>query len=123
MAGRGPPQARRGPPMDAKPRTYAADPDDLLDQHVAYYFRHHPEVYRKHNIVRKRPGVYELNGREIGVEWQYGLLPGEQGFLVALDGRFGNRFQITWGSRRPTQSMSHKASVSMLCMPYRCHQE
>jgi len=67
-------------------RTYAADADDLLDQHVAYYFRHHPEVYNRHKIGRKRPGVYELNGREITVEWQYGLLPGEQGFLVALDG-------------------------------------
>jgi len=63
-----------------------ADADDLLDQHVAYYFRHHPEVYKKHQITRKRPGIYELNGREITVEWQYGLKPGEQGFLVALDG-------------------------------------
>lgn len=65
---------------------YIADSDDLLDQHVAYYFRHHAEIYRRHHIVRKRPGVYELNGREIAVEWQYGVLPGEQGFLVAIDG-------------------------------------
>merc|ERR1719502_2185886 len=89
--GQSPPAGQRqrqqtGPPGQARERTYVADPDDLLDQHVAYYFRHHPEVYKKIQIVRKRPGVYELNGREILVEWQYGLLPGEQGFLVALDG-------------------------------------
>lgn len=73
-------------PDDEHSRTYIADTDDLLDQHVAYYFRHHPEVYMRHRISRKRPGIYELDGREIEIEWQYGTMPGEQGCLVAVDG-------------------------------------
>lgn len=111
--GRQPEQAR-GRPQDRQ-RTYVSDPDDLLDQHVAYYFRHHPEVYKKHQIVRKRPGVYELNGREIAVEWQYGLLPGEQGFLVALDGPLRQPFADYMGqSEANAEYVSQGLSVNAL---------
>lgn len=78
------------PPSDGgrstKPERYEVDKEDLLDQHVGYYLRHHPTVYQNHTIVRKRPGAYELDGREIKVEWQYATEPGGQGFLVAVDG-------------------------------------
>jgi len=60
--------------------------DDLLDQHVAYFLKHHPDVHKKHHIVRVRPGVYNYDGREISVEWKYADMPGEQGHLVAVDG-------------------------------------
>lgn len=65
---------------------YVVDKEDLLDQHVAYYLRHHPQIHQRHALVRKRPGVYELNDREINVEWQYATDPGGQGYLVVVDG-------------------------------------
>jgi len=68
------------------PGTYEVDKEDLLDQHVGYYLRHHPHVRALHVIVRKRQGVYDLDGREIKVEWQYATEPGGQGFLVVVDG-------------------------------------
>jgi len=64
----------------------AADREDLLDQHVAYYMKQHPEVHSKHNLSRIRAGVYHCNGREIAVEWHYAEEPGQQGYLVAVDG-------------------------------------
>lgn len=69
-----------------RPLTYEVDKEDLLDQHVGYYFRHNPQVFTMHSFVRKRPGIYEMDGREIKVEWQYAADPGQQGFLVAVDG-------------------------------------
>eukprot|EP00927_Polykrikos_kofoidii_P024797 TRINITY_DN22450_c0_g1_i1.p1 TRINITY_DN22450_c0_g1~~TRINITY_DN22450_c0_g1_i1.p1 ORF type:complete len:747 (-),score=114.10 TRINITY_DN22450_c0_g1_i1:221-2461(-) len=65
---------------------YCADSEDLLDQHVAYYLRHNPDVHTRVQTVRKSPGVYVVNGREIFVEWQSATTPGGQGFLVAVDG-------------------------------------
>jgi len=65
---------------------YEADKEDLLDQHVGYYLRHHPEVHARHTVRRKRPGAYELDGREVQVEWQYATEPNGQGFLVVVDG-------------------------------------
>jgi len=71
---------------NSKVCAYEADKEDLLDQHVGYYLRHHPHIHALHAITRKRPGFYDLDGREIKVEWQYATEPGGQGFLVALDG-------------------------------------
>lgn len=65
---------------------YEVDKEDLLDQHVGYYFRHHPDVYAQHTLIRIRPGAYCLDGREVKVEWQYAAEPGGQGFLVVVDG-------------------------------------
>lgn len=84
--------AAKGKPFCGKPQTnpnmspYVVDKEDLLDQHVGYYLRHHPEVHARHRLVRKRPKVYELDGREIRVDWQYATEPGGQGFLVVIDG-------------------------------------
>lgn len=66
--------------------TYEVDQEDLLDQHVGYYLRHHPDVAKTRTISKKRSGVYDLDGREIRVEWQYAADPGEQGCLVVADG-------------------------------------
>jgi len=60
--------------------------EDVLDQHVVYYLKQHPEFYKKHTISRIRPGVYNLDGREISVDWDYGQYPGDKGFLIAVDG-------------------------------------
>ncbi|CAE8615786.1 unnamed protein product [Polarella glacialis] len=78
--------SRSGAPRKSRQTSYEADKEDLLDQHLAYFLRHHPEVFSSHQILRKRPGVYELDGREIRVEWQYAADPGGQGCLVAVDG-------------------------------------
>jgi len=72
--------------MQPEERDEAQDREDLLDQHVAYYLKHHPEVHKKHRISRVHPGVYNFNGREISVEWHYAEEAGEQGYLIAIDG-------------------------------------
>jgi len=64
----------------------ASEREDLLDQHVAYYLKHHPEVHAKHSLTRVRPGVYNFNGREISVEWHYADDPDQPGHLIAIDG-------------------------------------
>mmetsp|Transcript_155904 Transcript_155904/g.499841 ORF Transcript_155904/g.499841 Transcript_155904/m.499841 type:complete len:431 (+) Transcript_155904:76-1368(+) len=65
---------------------YAADTDDLLDQHIAYYLKHHPEVLQRHSIFRRRPGSYQLDGREVDIEWEYSADPSGRGYLVVIDG-------------------------------------
>lgn len=76
-------QEKAGKHGDAK---YRGDKDDLLDQHVAYFIRKHPQVCEKHSIQKKSVGVYQLDGREVQIEWQYATEPGGQGFLVVVDG-------------------------------------
>mmetsp|Transcript_61836 Transcript_61836/g.174268 ORF Transcript_61836/g.174268 Transcript_61836/m.174268 type:complete len:467 (+) Transcript_61836:76-1476(+) len=70
----------------SRPPAYEVDKEDLLDQHVGYYLRHHPHIHTQHVIVRTQPGVYELDGRETKVEWQHASEPGASGYLVAVDG-------------------------------------
>jgi len=65
---------------------YKADPEDLIDQHVAYFLRKNPEVRSRHKIERVRPYTYLLDNREVQIEWQYATEPGGQGFLVVVDG-------------------------------------
>jgi hypothetical protein len=62
-----------------------ADPQDLLDQHVAWYLRHHDDVWQQNAVERKIPGVYIINLREVKVDWQHGD-EDQKGFLVVLDG-------------------------------------
>lgn len=76
-----PQSAARGDREDS-----AADQEDLLDQHVNYYLRKRPEACRHHTISRTRQGVYQLDGREVEIQWQYSADPGGQGFLVVVDG-------------------------------------
>jgi hypothetical protein len=45
-------------------------PVDEIDQQVNSFLRTHPEVLQKHKVVRKRHGVYEVNGHEIWIELQ-----------------------------------------------------
>jgi len=64
---------------------YLVDQDDILDQHVGWYLRRNPEVRTRHSIARKSPGLYELDGREVRLEWQHSPKPGGQGYLVVVD--------------------------------------
>lgn len=72
-------RCRRGDPFEV-------DQDDPLDQHVAYYLRHHPDIHARHAIRRNRPGVYQVDAREVTLEWQYSSEQGGQGLLVVVDG-------------------------------------
>jgi len=65
---------------------YVADQEDLLDQHVAWYLKHHESVHAQHYVVRKMPGVYVIDGREVRVEWQHGRGPGQKECLMVVDG-------------------------------------
>ncbi|CAJ1410853.1 unnamed protein product [Effrenium voratum] len=65
---------------------YKAEPEDLIDQHVAYFLRKNPQVRPRHKIQRRSPGVYLLDSRDVQIEWQYATEPGGQGFLVVVDG-------------------------------------
>merc|ERR1719356_569374 len=71
---------------DVSPQVYVGDPNDLLDQHVAYQLKKNPEAQKRIKVARKSPGVYDLNGHEIQVEWKYADQPGEMGHLVCVDG-------------------------------------
>lgn len=107
------------PPSHSNPPPYVADKEDLLDQHVAYYLRHHPDVHRKNALVRKRPGVYELNNREVLVEWQYATEPGGQGHLVVLDGPlrqpFAHYMEMNETSAEyDTNSLQTKSALHMI---------
>lgn len=44
--------------------------EDMLDQQVAYFFTMNPQVKQRHSFNRRPTGAYELNGREIVLEWQ-----------------------------------------------------
>jgi hypothetical protein len=64
--------------------------ENALDQHVAYFFRKHPEIFKQHAISRIRPGWYNFDGRQISVEWQHG---DGDGYLVAVDGPLRQPFK------------------------------
>lgn len=64
-------------PFNSQPDT------DTVDQHVQHFLRTHPEVSRKHTVIRRRPRVYEVDGHEVWIEWQH-IHSG--GFLMVLDG-------------------------------------
>jgi len=64
----------------------AADVEDLLDQHVQWFLRHHPRDADRHDVVRLEQGVYEIDGHQVEMEWQYNAVPGQPGHLVVVDG-------------------------------------
>jgi hypothetical protein len=68
------------------------DHENALDQHVAYFLRKHPEIFKQHAISRIRPGCYNVDGRQISVEWQHGDYGGD-GYLVAVDGPLRQPFK------------------------------
>lgn len=71
--------------IDKRGLPYEACQDDLLDQHVAYYLKHHPDIVAQHSIYRLGPGEYAFDRREIQVEWEHADDP-HQGTLMIVDG-------------------------------------
>lgn len=63
-----------------------ADLRSLLDRHVDYYLHQHPEVRNRRNVCRKAPGIYEVGGRTVTVEWQHDVTNRGPGRLMARDG-------------------------------------
>mmetsp|Transcript_74642 Transcript_74642/g.207481 ORF Transcript_74642/g.207481 Transcript_74642/m.207481 type:complete len:475 (+) Transcript_74642:57-1481(+) len=58
---------------------------DVVDQQVEHFLHCHPQVARKHKVLRKGFGVYEVDGHEVWIEWQHAATP-TQGYLVVVDG-------------------------------------
>jgi hypothetical protein len=78
-----------GLPWEGRDRarsSVTADTEDLLHQNVQYYLKKHPRVRERHTLARIRQGVYELDGREVDVEWHYATSPDTKGYLVVVDG-------------------------------------
>lgn len=61
---------------------YQFDTDDYLDHHLSYCLK---RSTRKHDVSRKRPGVYQIDGREVCLEWRQ-RIPREASGLVVVDG-------------------------------------
>lgn len=69
-----------------------SETEDILDQHVDYYLRTHPRVGEKRNIRKKRPGIYDIDGREVKLDWEHNDPTGGDGFLVVIDGPMRQAF-------------------------------
>lgn len=73
-----------------KPREYQPHPGDAVDQQLAAFLKQYPNAFARHRIHRKRQGVYELDGRELHVEFKagggVGSFRGQSGRLVVHDG-------------------------------------
>jgi len=78
------PSPRAGCPSRAS--SQAREPEDLLDQHVQYWLRHNPFEAQRRTVRRQCPGVYDIDGHQVQIEWQYGAEPGQHGHLVVVDG-------------------------------------
>jgi hypothetical protein len=86
-------------PMHQVPRTDTevyeeemSERDKVLDQHVVYYLKNHPEFYDLHNLVRVRESVYKIDGREISVDWHHPDSDHEAGYLLVIDGNIRQPF-------------------------------
>jgi len=104
--------ARRGQP-------YEVDQDDLLDQHVGYYLRHHPDVHARHAVRRQAHGVYRIGrDRQVTLEWQYASEPGEHGFLVVVDGPlrqpFSDYMEMTENNAQYDSKSVSRSSLSQI---------
>lgn len=97
---------------------YEVDQDDLIDQHVGYYLRHHPTIHARHAIRRNGPGVYLLDGRELSLEWQYAAEPGGQGLLVVADGPlkqpFADYMEMTQNNAEYDSESLNRSSLSQI---------
>jgi hypothetical protein len=88
-----------------------------LDEHVVYYLKNHPEFYDKHNIVRSRPGVYNLDGREISVDWHFPEDSSQQGYLEVVDGTTRHPFAEYVQGRRNTQQQTQRGRKKSVVSP------
>jgi len=113
----------RGPQVTEKtrrpqPQPYEVDEDDLLDQHVGYYLRHNAKIHARHAIQRKNAGVYQLDGREVTLEWQYATDPEGHGFLVVVDGPlkqpFSDYMEMTERNAEYDEQSVNRSSLSMI---------
>lgn len=67
---------------------------NLLDQHVEYHLHQQRPGFRESRRVhKKRPGCYEINGREVMIDWEHNDPNGGEGFLVAIDGNSRQAFK------------------------------
>jgi len=63
---------------------YKAAPEDLVDQHLALCLR---KSGNDHRVIRKRTNLYEIDGREVVLEWEKKCnITGKPGYLVVRDG-------------------------------------
>lgn len=60
--------------------------EDVLDQQVVHFMGLYPQLRQNHNIARRVDGSYELDGRQVLLEWQPQQDNGTQGCLVVVDG-------------------------------------
>jgi len=75
-----------GGPQSPRWLVEKTEEQDLIDQHVQYYLRHHPRVAGCHSVNRISVGIYNIDGHEVEVEWQHHSEVGRPGHLVVVDG-------------------------------------
>jgi len=80
----------RSPSGSQSPRWHArgceANDEDLIHQHVRYFLRHHPKAASCHTVTRMSDGFYDIDGKQVEVEWQHHPEVGQPGHLVVVDG-------------------------------------
>lgn len=96
------------PPKPPPKKPYQPFPQDLIDLHVADYFRKHPEVHAAIPILRRGAGLYELNGRFIRVELQFIRDQGGQqkALLTVVDGPLRQPFADYMEHKDATETYS-----------------
>jgi len=65
---------------------YVADKNDLLDMHVAHYFKTNPDVWQKTACEKQQNGRYLINCRNVTVEWFFAEADSDNGYLIVKDG-------------------------------------
>jgi hypothetical protein len=91
---------------------------DILDQHVEYYISQHSRLSASNQIQRKRPGCYEIYGREVKLDWEHDDPNGGDGFLVVIDGplrqAFGDYVEKRSGNAKYTSKGLHQTNLHMI---------
>lgn len=65
---------------------YIADKSDLLDMHVAHYFKTNPDVWEKTTCEKQQNSKYLINCRNVVVEWFFAETDSDNGYLIVRDG-------------------------------------
>lgn len=77
------------PAPHAAPSKEPQSQEDRLHMHVDYHLKQRPDMNKKHKVERKGPGVYDIDGRTVHIEWDNGLVvvdgPLRQPFLDYLE--------------------------------------